>query len=318
VTIAQLSLFFLFQDVLTEKIVRLAVRLDQRRKPKSVAQARSNPAMQSSSETSAPRTPERMASRPNSPKIALVSDARELVKPAKSDIGEPLQYATTALESDAYSHQARKELIERFGLRYEEADEIVRIAQNRILRRLEARNPEAWKALGLTSRNLPSAGSGLDDPSERRRMAGMDALKEPDTFNNAGVEEIGRHEAEFAKIVGLKTHISEADDRLHSAETTHEPMGKWTVYVDDNYHYMDDDERYVLGSFNSYDEALATCQKVIDEFLEANDAKSAQELFESYLSFGEDPWIKGPHPFPERPPFSAREYARQRCFELRA
>ena len=41
----------------------------------------------------------------------------------------------------------------------------------------------------------------------------------------------------------------------------------WTVYVDSNYHYMNEDERHSIGSFESYDDALLACQKIVDEFL---------------------------------------------------
>ncbi|MBX7484134.1 hypothetical protein [Qipengyuania qiaonensis] len=93
--------------------------------------------------------------------------------------------------------------------------------------------------------------------------------------------------------------------------------GNWIVYVDDNYHYMDEDERYCLGTFNSLDGAVAACRKIVDEFLQGNPAKTAGELYDQYKSFGEDPWIRGPSLGSENPPFSAWDYARQRCDELR-
>jgi len=93
--------------------------------------------------------------------------------------------------------------------------------------------------------------------------------------------------------------------------------GSWTVYVDDNFHYMDEDERYCLGAFDSLEAALAACRKIVDAFLQDKPAKTADELYDLYTSFGEDPWIKGPSPASGTPPFSAWDYARQRCKELR-
>jgi hypothetical protein len=42
---------------------------------------------------------------------------------------------------------------------------------------------------------------------------------------------------------------------------------KYRVLVDDNYHYMDESERYELGEFDTLEEAVAACKKVVDAFL---------------------------------------------------
>lgn len=91
----------------------------------------------------------------------------------------------------------------------------------------------------------------------------------------------------------------------------------WTVYIDDNFHYMDEDKRYCLGVFCSFDSAVAACRKIVDAFLRDNPAKTAGVLYDQYILFGEDPWIKGPALAPDAEPFSAWDYARQRCNELR-
>ena len=90
---------------------------------------------------------------------------------------------------------------------------------------------------------------------------------------------------------------------------------KYTVFVDDNFHYMDKDERYKLGEFDSADEAVAAAKKIVDEFLESNHkpGQSAEELLATYKSFGEDPWISGGDP---RCKFSAWDYAELRCREI--
>ena len=82
------------------------------------------------------------------------------------------------------------------------------------------------------------------------------------------------------------------------------------VLVDDNFHYMDDSERYVAGEFATLAEALATAQKIVDEYLSSafRPGIGAQELGESYLMFGEDPFIVSAEATGVA--FSAREYAR--------
>jgi hypothetical protein len=410
--------------------------------------------------------------------------------------GDPLEYAIIALRSDAYPYQAKSELEEKFGLGDSEASEIVRIAKKKIMQNLEARNPEAWKSLGLSSyrSSEPEGNQYLDGLLEGGRRAGLDLEKLRETFENTTpermreltsfaddmitlerkanlqiilsnaavfgltegyyVEHQGRiffysiaedfwtqlfqrsvlsdavrlaaqdiqnllferngthspactaqfvrlaqHAVQPSQIVQLKAKLpdgAEKTARLHAAkwaglllgfpvivrdeapggvmewhfndypgnatiyrvrdddadplelvhevnwmhlqrkvlenrgrtetqaehadlsehELLHNPKGAWTVYVDDNFHYMDEDERYVLGTFDSYDTAVTACRKIVDNFLEANDAKSADEMFESYVSFGEDPWIKGRPTMLNQPNFSARKYAGERCTEL--
>ena len=86
----------------------------------------------------------------------------------------------------------------------------------------------------------------------------------------------------------------------------------YTVLVDENSHYMDESERYERGTFARYDEAVAACQRIVDDFLAAQyrPGTSADDLYRLYVTFGEDPFIS-----PERPGcrFSAWEYARLRC-----
>jgi hypothetical protein len=86
---------------------------------------------------------------------------------------------------------------------------------------------------------------------------------------------------------------------------------KFTVYVDDNFHYMDESERYTLGEFDTEAEAIQAAKAIVDEFLESgySSGVSAKELFDGYKMYGEDPWISGVK-------FSAWDYARQRCEEM--
>ncbi len=92
-------------------------------------------------------------------------------------------------------------------------------------------------------------------------------------------------------------------------------LKKYQVYVDDNFHFMDESERYKLGEFQSYEEAVAACKKMVDRFLEGEyrNGMSFKELHELFMMFGEDPFIV---PSDEESRFSAWEYAKKRCAEL--
>ena len=89
---------------------------------------------------------------------------------------------------------------------------------------------------------------------------------------------------------------------------------RWTVLVDDNFHFRDESERYELGSYNCLNDAMAACRAVVDRFLQGRTEPDAASLLECYLTFGENPFIVGPEAGVK---FSAREYARLRCDELR-
>lgn len=88
---------------------------------------------------------------------------------------------------------------------------------------------------------------------------------------------------------------------------------KYILYVDDNFHYMDESSRLILGRYDTEVSAIFAAQSRVNDFLEEHrkDAESAQALFKKYVDFGEDPWIDGSD-------FSAWNYARMRCEELYA
>jgi hypothetical protein len=89
----------------------------------------------------------------------------------------------------------------------------------------------------------------------------------------------------------------------------------YTLYVDDNFHYMDEEERYKAGEFESLADAVAKAKQIVDEFLAAayKEGMTDEELHHQYVSFGEDPFIVGGPPASD---FSAWDYARQRCQEI--
>ena len=90
---------------------------------------------------------------------------------------------------------------------------------------------------------------------------------------------------------------------------------RFEVLVDDNFHYQDESERYKQGEYETYEEAVKVCKAIVDgELLHVyEEGTSAADLYNSYTSFGEDPFIR---PSPEGQRFSAWEYARQRCEEI--
>jgi len=90
---------------------------------------------------------------------------------------------------------------------------------------------------------------------------------------------------------------------------------RYQVYVDDNYHYMDQSYRYKLGSYWTFNGAVKASKKIVDEFLVKNrdKCKSHDELFASYCMYGEDPFIMAKSANLE---FSSRTYAENKCKKL--
>lgn len=88
-------------------------------------------------------------------------------------------------------------------------------------------------------------------------------------------------------------------------------MEQFKVFVDDNFHYMDEDQRYSVGEFQTLDEAVTKCQAIVEEELSnmSKDGMAAETLYETYVSFGKDPWIQGGG-------FSAWDYVKKRCGEI--
>ena len=91
-------------------------------------------------------------------------------------------------------------------------------------------------------------------------------------------------------------------------------MSLYKVMVDDNFHYMDEDERRELGTFATAEEALAACRKLVDDCLasEFKPGMSADELYDRYKLFGDDPFIVT-MPGAETAAFSAWLYAHERA-----
>jgi hypothetical protein len=91
-------------------------------------------------------------------------------------------------------------------------------------------------------------------------------------------------------------------------------MSRYKVMVDDNYHYMDEDERYEHGVFPAAAEAIAACKRIVDSDLDElmKPSMTASELYDAYKQFGRDPFIVCVKPDDERVDFSAWTYAEER------
>ena len=87
------------------------------------------------------------------------------------------------------------------------------------------------------------------------------------------------------------------------------------VFIDDNFHYMDESERYACGDYDSYEEAVSACKAIVDKDLASAYKKgmSVGDLIASSSFFGEDPFIV---PDQEGARCSARDYASKRCNEM--
>ena len=92
----------------------------------------------------------------------------------------------------------------------------------------------------------------------------------------------------------------------------------YTVYVDDNYNYMDESRRWTLGSFNTYHAAVIAAKKLVDAFLleHYKPGTTAEGLFSGYRGYGEDPFIMGNEPELESERFSAWKYAKEKSKEI--
>lgn len=91
-------------------------------------------------------------------------------------------------------------------------------------------------------------------------------------------------------------------------------MPRYKVMVDDNFHYMDEDERYEHGVYETVDEAIAACRGIVERSLEEGYTPdvSAEALYENYVSFGDDPFIVVLDGADDNAKFSAWVYAKER------
>jgi len=82
---------------------------------------------------------------------------------------------------------------------------------------------------------------------------------------------------------------------------------KYKVFVDDNYHYGDEGERYETASYKSLQEAINQCEEITIKSLTDlyEHGITADDLKAQWSMFGEDPFIRGAD---ISVPFSARKF----------
>jgi hypothetical protein len=87
-------------------------------------------------------------------------------------------------------------------------------------------------------------------------------------------------------------------------------MSKYILYIDDNFHYMDEGPRSSHSDYEREDDAIRAAKRMVDESLRDlyRIGMTPQELLACYKAFGEEPWITGSD-------FSAWDYAEQQCWE---
>ncbi len=87
---------------------------------------------------------------------------------------------------------------------------------------------------------------------------------------------------------------------------------KYRLVVYDNFHYMDDDEPYEKGEYETYELALADAKLMIESFLEFNwkNGMTPDQLIDVFNDFGEEPTII-PRNNDNGEIFSARKYVKE-------
>jgi hypothetical protein len=90
------------------------------------------------------------------------------------------------------------------------------------------------------------------------------------------------------------------------------------ILVDDNFKFMDEDERYQHGVFDTVDEALGECRGIVDADLAAmaKPGLSPQALYNLYVSFGRDPFIICDGADDKAAAWSAWKYSKARCNDM--
>ena len=94
------------------------------------------------------------------------------------------------------------------------------------------------------------------------------------------------------------------------------PDKPWKVLVDDNFDHGESSLTPVWA-YDTLDEAIADCKARVDRWLmsQLEPGMGAKQLYDSYTTYGDDPWILGPPPS-KGVLFSAWDYARERCWAI--
>ena len=91
------------------------------------------------------------------------------------------------------------------------------------------------------------------------------------------------------------------------------PKAQYEVVIADNFHYMDETEYSIQGTYHTETDAIKACKQIVDKYLHHayKPGMTAEELYNNYTSFGDDPFIRGNTS--GKSVFSAWEYAKARC-----
>jgi|SRR5579871_2076171 len=92
-------------------------------------------------------------------------------------------------------------------------------------------------------------------------------------------------------------------------------MSKYRVLVADNFHYTDAEDCDEKGLFDTPEEAISACRRLVDLSLAQHykPGMTADALYDYYTSFGDDPFIRVAAVSDKPVDFSAWTYARERC-----
>ena len=73
-------------------------------------------------------------------------------------------------------------------------------------------------------------------------------------------------------------------------------MPGYRVMIDDNFHFMEQDERAEHGTFNTAADAIAAAKALVDASLKHlfKPGMAADALLEEYFAFGQDPFVMAP------------------------
>ena len=91
---------------------------------------------------------------------------------------------------------------------------------------------------------------------------------------------------------------------------------RYQVRVSDCFHLFDESHVGTHGTFETVSAAVAACQRIVDEGLEAAHGTTAADLYRSWAQFGDSPWIVASDG--SKVAFSASEYARQKAEAMTA
>jgi hypothetical protein len=81
--------------------------------------------------------------------------------------------------------------------------------------------------------------------------------------------------------------------------------------IDDNFHFMDEGERFEWKSFETAEQAIAECKRIVDSNLVDlwKPGMTAAELYDLYETFGDDPFVVAVDRNADCVDFSAWDYA---------